>query len=894
MNKITSTIIILLSATIAAAQSTLFYNGKIFTGNPTESEISFFVVENGVIVKTGKKTELPNADLYSIKVDLMGKTVIPGIIDSHIHFIDGGLGLLQTSFFSVQSREELIAKIKATRNQLIDGIYIGRDLGYEPLKGDDTPILLLNELLGETPAILFLKSGHAAIANQAAIKKLGFKKTTSFTDGEIQMKGSEFTGWLSEGAAREAMRLINISYSGATVQNAITKIQSRALSYGITTIGDNTFYPYFYKIYQEMQKSGRLKIRVRARSYGSIPQTESLMKGLGKKHLGFIGGGVNPWYVKYHAMKFFEDQSLSAPAHEGEHLIPGGKVFLNKEQLATIFEANPNSTFAFHVQGEAGLQNILEAVHNHPSKSRHVIDHAGYASVQQIQEAGRLGLGVTILASQWFDYPSLVSTYGSHTPIGFQLNQDDLLNTRAKYELAHGALTSDYPYGMDTLFLDYPQIDGLNPFPMIAVNSSATFPNGSVIEGVKKKKLSTMEAIQSFTTNGAFVLGEEKWLGKIASGYRADFVVLQKDIFQSSVQDIYDTKVFATYIDGGRVFQSGQEKVNESADKPIKVSPTDYAIAPVIGYDPTLGMILGGAYFQFPLQTPGRYFDLQLQTISSGKINAQVNYLYYDLFKNTNLIFNGSYSNFFQYYFGEGDKNEPNDYLKIYSTNYRIKPELSFKLKNHYQVSGFTDVRGRRETLVTDRSGLDQHKKLFSDENTLAIGLSFQQDTRDNLFSSKKGTLKQVSLQYIPSILNVNGLGDAAQLTLDFRHFHEIGKSNIVLATRISVGYSMGSTSYLFRYSMGGSYALRGYYSNRFRGEKYYVGQAEARFPIHKRFSGTVFFDAGDITDNNFSNLNYSFGAGIRFALRQNVKLRLDYGIAKDQTGVFFTFSEAF
>ena len=63
---------------------------------------------------------------------------------------------------------------------------------------------------------------------------------------------------------------------------------------------------------------------------------------------------------------------------------------------------------------------------------------------------------------------------------------------------------------------------------------------------------------------------------------------------------------------------------------------------------------------------------------------------------------------------------------------------------------------------------------------------------------------------------------------------------------------------------------------------------------MYKIFSGVAFFDAGDVTDHDFSKPKYTCGIGLRVALSENIKLRFDYGIAKDQQGVFFTFSEAF
>ena len=170
-----------------------------------------------------------------------------------------------------------------------------------------------------------------------------------------------------------------------------------------------------------------------------------------------------------------------------------------------------------------------------------------------------------------------------------------------------------------------------------------------------------------------------------------------------------------------------------------------------------------------------------------------------------------------------------------------------------------------------------------------------QLDTRDNTFSTKKGFFGQLSLEDVPRELNVAGVDRGALLVnADLRYFRYIHDSRYVLAARLSGGYADGDPSYLFRYALGGTNTLRGFYSNRFRGSRYYAGQVEMRFPLYGRFSGAAFTDVGDITDGVFQDARMSYGGGIRFALNANVKLRLDYGTSNDQNGVFFTFGEAF
>lgn len=882
------------------AQRTLFYNGHIFTADSAGSFAGYLISDQGVITEVGRTAAPEHPEAIDQRVDLEGRTVIPGIVDSHIHFTDGALGLLQVSYFDVAEAAGLKARLASTKDQLLDGIYVGRDLGYPPLNGIAAPITLLDQAFGDTPAILFLKSGHGAIANTTAMKLLGFTPRTKIEDGTVESDArGALTGYVYENAAMEASKIIGARFSEATIEHAILLAQQKAMADGITTIGDNTFNPYHLKIYQQMQKQGLLQLRVWARSYGRMPVTAGLMGGLGQKKLRLIPSGVDLGRVHYHAMKYFEDKSLSVPNGSGQAMEPGGKVFLDAQDLKDIWLLNPDQTFAFHAQGQQGIQLLLDADSLYGTRTaphRHVIDHAGYAAPEQVRRIHDHCLAVTIIGSQLFDLEALARYYdvamrNSATPF----RPAQLLDARTKVREARGALTSDYPYGMDTLFAAYPQIDGLDPFPAMAVNVTGRYPDGTPIPGVEEKTLTTEEAVRAYTANGAYVLGEEEHFGTIAVGQAADFVVLDRDVFAQDPMQLYDTHVLRTYINGRPVYDAdGSIEPPVEIAEPLHVAASDYAVSPVIGYDPALGLILGGAYFRFPLRTPGSYFSAQLQALLTGQLNIGVEYTRFSIFRKTDFSVAASYSDHFQYYFGEGDRTDADDFVKLYARTYLARPVLSRAWGSAWHTDVFADYRGRQGQRMRSSEEEELGPDLFPDELTLGFGAALRRDTRDNTWSTKKGTLEEVSVEYIPAGLNVARAGSATLIHADLRAFQYIYNSRYVLAARLSGGYADGDPSYLFRYTLGGAYTLRGFYSNRFRGAQFYAGQLEMRFPLVGKLSGAAFTDAGDITDTSFHGPRVSYGGGIRVALNASVKLRLDYGMSNDQSGVFFTFGEAF
>ncbi|MBE0653047.1 MAG: amidohydrolase family protein, partial [Bacteroidales bacterium] len=873
---------------------TLYYNGNIFTSDTAHPFIRYFIVKNGKISVTGTNLDPDSVSTVDNRVNLNGKTIIPGLIDSHIHFIDGSLGLLQISLSDVRNTNELANKIKSTSNQLLDGYYVARDLGFSALSNIDSPRKFLDSLLPHSPAIIFLRSGHAAIANTLGLKKLGFNSRSIIADGTIGIaKNGESDGWLLEAAAMEALKRVGSKYSGQTIEKAIQKGQELALSYGITTLGDNTFSPFNMKIYQTLQREGDLNLRIWTRSYGRIDQTTSLMKPMGVKKLGFIGPRNDFEGVHYHLIKLFEDMSLSVPPGMTGNMEPGGTVYLDKNEIKKYLLLHPDDKFAFHVQGEKGLQNIIDALDElgtRNNRRRHVIDHAGYCTDKQLEELKNLGASVTILASQSFDYPTLLREYSNSD---IKLRKGELLDARLKYNVIDGALSSDFPYGMDTSFVKYKFIDGLNAFPNMAVNVSGKMPDGVPLKGFENKTLTIQEAVKSYTANGARVLSEENLFGKISPGYVADFAVLDRNIFNKSPMDLYNCKVEQTYSGGKKVYDRNEKLSTEDFSAKGKINPYDYTISPVFGYDPSTGFVFGAAGFVYPLTTPASYGDVQIMATIPGKVQIQSSYMRYGIFKNTDFKVPFTFSTFPQYYFGENDATSGENYSELFSNRYFVKPEFTYSLPYNFKATVFGDFRARKETSALDKNGEQVNQKFFPDEQNLGLGLSLIFDTRDNPGSTKTGFYGSAYYENISSVNSPN-TGNAGLLGADFRYFHYIYTSKYVFAARLSGGTSFGNLSYLFRYSLGGAERLRGYYSSRFRGNQFYSAQVEFRFPLYKKFSGVCFVDEGDVSDTKLDKVLLSYGGGIRFSINDNVALRLDYGRGKDQDGVFFTFGEAF
>jgi hemolysin activation/secretion protein len=141
-----------------------------------------------------------------------------------------------------------------------------------------------------------------------------------------------------------------------------------------------------------------------------------------------------------------------------------------------------------------------------------------------------------------------------------------------------------------------------------------------------------------------------------------------------------------------------------------------------------------------------------------------------------------------------------------------------------------------------------------------------------------------------------NGIGtDVWQFEGEARYFQSI-LDPVMLVSRLHAGWTEGDPSYSFRYSLGGEWELRGYNSNRFRGNRFWILQEEARFPFCPWAEGALSVDMGDITDTGFDSFLASFQVGLRTIPLPYVGViaRLDWGFGSDDNEIWLDVDEPF
>jgi outer membrane protein assembly factor BamA len=315
------------------------------------------------------------------------------------------------------------------------------------------------------------------------------------------------------------------------------------------------------------------------------------------------------------------------------------------------------------------------------------------------------------------------------------------------------------------------------------------------------------------------------------------------------------------------------------------------SLAPILAYEPTFGTIFGGAIFLDRPLDP----KYHLHTRAAFSTNSEYSVLFTIqrwLGENSFYSLDAELDNFARPYYGEGMKTRPSDRILLRGTTARVEFILKWKNLGKITMGPYLDYR------CVDVEEIDGNQVTppAVDEASLGIGMNFFYDNRDNPLSPTRGVYDNLILRLVPDALTTyEGSKTFFQAEVDGRMFTS-PVDGLVLAGRLHAGGSWGEPSYKFRYSLGGPYALKGFFTNRFRGDKFYMLQGEARKSLFGNFSGTAFVEAGEATDEWFSSPQTSFGVGLRATLPPGhvAKVRLDFAWAEDQHSIYFIFGETF
>ncbi len=523
-------------------------NGNIITMDPSNPNAEAVLIRGEMIIAVGSSKEINAQCEESTKIiDLAGKTVLPGLHDTHIHLLSRGILLQEIELREARSIEEIKKKVKEEASKKAPGAWItgrGWNDNFFITEKRFLTRFDLDEVAPDHPVVFRRICGHIVVANSKALELANINTDTESPPGGQIDKDSETnepTGILREDAGNMVKNLI--SYSDEAYYSALKAACELALSKGITTIhclptSSRTKSPEL-KIFQNLFKRGDLPLRV----YLMIP--EPSLRNLIK--LG-ISTGFGNSYLKIGGIKVLLDGSFggyTAAMIEPYNDKPSNKGILiyTEEQLHAIVKKAHNAGFqlGIHTIGDRAATIAIDAIEaaleeNPRIDSRHRLEHASTLSLELIQRMKKLGM---VVAAQ----PPFIKSDGDWVP-------DRIGKERSRYVYPFKTLLEA---GVKVAAGSDCPVELMDPFQGIQDAVTRVTVNGEVF--IPEERVSVVQAIRMYTLDAAYGAFEEHIKGSIEPGKLADMIIVSDNPFDVPTNKISEIEVEQTII-GGKIAYS--------------------------------------------------------------------------------------------------------------------------------------------------------------------------------------------------------------------------------------------------------------------------------------------------------------------------------------------------
>lgn len=506
-------------------------NADIRTMDPHVPRAEAMAISNERIIAIGTKAEIKLFIEHTEgTVDLEGRTVIPGFIDTHAHLASLGRKMLHLDFGKTTSVEEAIQLVKHRVEELPAGKVI---LGYNWDESMwETPRYItkydLDPIAPKNPVILIRVCGHLISVNSVTLQQLDLNPEDPGIDRDEE-KG-ELTGILRDIPVDTRKFLTG----DEDLAKALVEGCRYANSVGVTSVHENLYrrqLPYVAE-YVKLSQQGKLTVRVYANLETKLID---LLAGLG------VPSGFGNETFRLGGVKVFADGSLGAQTaaisepYRDKPDTDGLLLFDEEDYQFLIKTANElGLQVSTHAIGDRAIELVIR-VHEKVSKKeltqklRHNIIHAELLTPPLIKRVKKLGM---LLLMQ----PNFVHRWG--LPDGMY---DSRLGRERAEQLNNFRRVLDagikMAFGSDCMPMD----------PIYGIFSAVTHPYPSI-------QISVEEAIQSYTIDAAYASFEEDRKGSLSTGKLADFVVLSENPFEIAPEELKEVKVLATYVGGRCVF----------------------------------------------------------------------------------------------------------------------------------------------------------------------------------------------------------------------------------------------------------------------------------------------------------------------------------------------------
>jgi predicted amidohydrolase YtcJ len=558
-------LVLALAGGMTAAPDLILHHGRIVTADAKFSVVEAMAVEKGRIVATGTSAAVLARKGPSTKlVDLAGKTVLPGLIDAHVHALGAGLSEFDAKLPPLNSIGEIQAFIreKAKTTPKGEWIVVPRTL---PPRLAEQRFPTKQDLDVTTEHPVAFDGSYVWGANTLALRMSGITAATPNPPGGEVVKGADGQ---PNGILRNAAGLLKgvpqgASYTAAQKLAALETMLKLYAAAGLTSVGDRAAVLEDYDLYAKLKAQGKLPVRaVITWRINAMRPAEEVVAEIEKN--SWKTGQGDEW-LKFGSFKVTLDggQSVGTAYQRMPYGAYGrqlygqtnpdarGTLFVDGPKLTQIMRAARNKGWQLtsHAQGGAAIDVLLDTFaaldKERPiGPSRSHVMHGSFMSEEAVGRMKKMGILADVQAG-WlhFDVPALEQVFGYRNMRYFFPLQTYLKNGIV---IAGG---SDHMIGHD-------KDRAVNPFnPFFNMWMAITRLTRAGKEIYPEEKISREQALRMYTNGPAYLHFAEKEQGSIEAGKWADFVVIDRDYLTCPEAEIRRIEPLMTVVGGKTVYE---------------------------------------------------------------------------------------------------------------------------------------------------------------------------------------------------------------------------------------------------------------------------------------------------------------------------------------------------
>ncbi|QHH95292.1 amidohydrolase [Acinetobacter gyllenbergii] len=539
-------------------------NAKITTLDEQSSEAQAIAIADGKVVKTGSDDDIMRLSSSTTKViDLNGRRVIPGLNDSHLHIIRGGLNYnMELRWEGVPSLSDALRLLKEQAENTPAPQWVRVVGGWTEFQFVEKRMPTLDELNRAAPdtPVFVLHLYASAMLNRAALEVLGFNKDTPDPPGgKIQRnERGEPTGLLL--ATPSAMILYStlgkapklpLEDQVNSTRHFMRELNRLGITSAIDAGGGGQNYPDDYEVIQSLHNNDQMTVRI---AYNLFAQkageelddykkwTEMTFPGDGDELLKVNGAGENLTWSAGDFENFYEPRPDLPEKMEAE--------------LESIVELLAEKKWPFRIHATYDesinrLLNVFERVNGRqPFTTRFIIDHAETVSDRNIERIGALGGGIAIQHRMAYQGEIFVQRYG--------------LDAAKSTPPVKRMLELGVPVGAGT---DATRVASYNPWVCLSWLSTGKTVGGLPLYD-EQNLLDRKTALKLWTKGSAWFSGEHQHKGALSSGELADLIVLSDDYFAVDDDEIQWIESVLTVMNGKIVYAGAEFKDQDPSIPP--------------------------------------------------------------------------------------------------------------------------------------------------------------------------------------------------------------------------------------------------------------------------------------------------------------------------------------